>query len=188
VRTRRLRRGQAGFIDDDAAVLQRVTPFSGGDRGVDRTDARSVRDARPLHGKSEDTYERSSATVDKSLRHNIVQAALFKHLEGIHGRENTSGEQSTGIGTSVDVAILEGESYTYYELKTGLSAQSCIREAIGQLMEYSFWPGSRRADKLVVVGEPSYDAEAKAYVKKLRKEFSLPIEYQQFDMKSGRLK
>ncbi len=126
--------------------------------------------------------------MDKSLRHNIVQAALFKHLEGIHGRENTSGEQSTGIGTSVDVAILEGESYTYYELKTGLSAQSCIREAIGQLMEYSFWPGSRRADKLVVVGEPSYDAEAKAYVKKLRKEFSLPIEYQQFDMKSGRLK
>jgi hypothetical protein len=102
--------------------------------------------------------------------------------------ENTSGEQSTGIGTSVDVAILEGESYTYYELKTGLSAQKCIREAIGQLMEYSFWAGSQRADKLVVVGEPSYDAEAKAYVKKLRKDFSLPIEYQQFDMKSGRLK
>jgi hypothetical protein len=134
------------------------------------------------------TYERSSATVDKSLRHNIVQAALFDHLENIHGRDNTSGEQSTGIGTSVDVASKDGKSYTYYELKTGLSAQSCIREAFGQLMEYSFWPGAQRADRLVVVGEPAYDVEAKAYIKKLQKDFSLPIEYQQFDMKSGRLK
>jgi hypothetical protein len=134
------------------------------------------------------TYERSSATVDKSLRHNIVQAALFDHLESIHGPNNTSGEQDPGIGTSVDVAVKDGESYTYYELKTGLSAQSCIREAIGQLIEYSFWPGAQRADRLVVVGEPAYDAEARAYIKKLRKDFSLPIEYRQFDIKSGRLK
>jgi hypothetical protein len=133
-------------------------------------------------------YERSSATVDKSLRHNIVQAALFDYLESIHGRGNTSGEQNSGNGTSVDVAVKDREIYTYYELKTGLSAQSCIREAIGQLMEYSFWPGAQRAAKLVVVGEPAYDSEAKAYIKKLRMDFSLPIEYQQFDMKSGRLK
>jgi hypothetical protein len=126
--------------------------------------------------------------VDKSLRHNIVQAALFDHLESIHGPNNTSGEQDPGIGTSVDVAVKDGESYTYYELKTGLSAQSCIREAIGQLIEYSFWPGAQRADRLVVVGEPAYDAEARAYIKKLRKDFSLPIEYRQFDIKSGRLK
>jgi len=134
------------------------------------------------------TYERSAASVDKSLRHNIVQAALFKHLEGIHGLDDTSGEQRTGNGTSVDVAVKKGKSYTYYELKTGMSAQSCIREAFGQLMEYSFWPGAKRADKLVIVGEPVYDADAKAYIKKLCEEFSLPIEYQQFDVESGRLK
>ncbi len=88
----------------------------------------------------------------------------------------------------MDVASKEGKSYTYYELKTGLSAQSCIREAIGQLMEYSFWPGSQRADRLVVVGEAVYDPEAKTYIRKLRKDFDLPIEYQQFDIESGRLK
>jgi len=52
VRTRRLQPGPAGFVGDAGAVLQRVKPFSSGDRRVDSTDARSVRDDRPLHGKS----------------------------------------------------------------------------------------------------------------------------------------
>jgi hypothetical protein len=137
--------------------------------------------------KSRTMYQRKATSVDKSLRHNVVQDALFKHLEKIHGRNDTSGEQDCGNGTPVDVAIKENGGYFYYELKTGLSAQSCIREAFGQLMEYSFWPGAQEAIRLVVVGEAPYDKDAKAYIKKLRKEFSLPIEYQQFDMNSGKL-
>lgn len=133
------------------------------------------------------TYERSAQTVDKALRHNLIQSALFDHLEAIHGKDNTSGEQDYGKGTRVDVSVRTGESYVYYEIKTGLSAQSCIREAFGQLMEYSYWPGAQQAERLIVVGEAPYDKDAKAYIKKLRAEFSLPIEYQQFDMKSGEL-
>jgi hypothetical protein len=133
---------------------------------------------------SRTTYERSAQTVDKVLRHNLVQDALFRHLEKIHGEANTSGEQDCGNGTPVDVAVKEANGYTYYELKTGLSAQSCIREAFGQLMEYSYWPGAQIAKRLIVVGEAPYDKKAKVYLENLRKSFSLPIEYQQFDMKS----
>ena len=43
--------GRHASLAHAGAVLQRVTPFSGGDRGVDGTDARRVRDGRPLHGK-----------------------------------------------------------------------------------------------------------------------------------------
>lgn len=132
-------------------------------------------------------YERSAQKVDKSLRHNVVQAALFNHLEQLHGADNTSGEQDCGKGTLIDVAVKTASGYIYYEIKTGLSAQSCIREALGQLMEYSYWPGSQKAITLVVVGEPPYDKDAKAYIRKLRKEFSLPIEYQRFDMDALRL-
>ncbi|WP_116807315.1 hypothetical protein [Steroidobacter cummioxidans] len=98
-----------------------------------------------------------------------------------------SGEQEYGNGTRVDVSVKDGDSYVYYEIKTGLSAQSCIREALGQLMEYSYWPGAQQAERLIVVGEATYDKDAKAYIKRLRTEFCLPIEYQQFDMKLGRL-
>jgi hypothetical protein len=131
--------------------------------------------------------ERTSQTVEKPLRHNTLQDALFRYLEEIHGPDNTSGEQNCGIGMLVDVAVRDGDALVYYEIKTGLSAQACIREAIGQLMEYSYWPGAERADRLVIVGEAELDNQAKAYLKFLRKTFSLPVEYGQFDMGSGRL-
>lgn len=132
-------------------------------------------------------YERGALSVDKSLSHNVVQDKLFKYLEAIHGEDDTSGEQDNGNGTHVDVAVQRKDGYTYYELKTGLSAQICIRDAIGQLLEYSFWPGAQEADTLVVVGEAPYDEDAKAYLEKLRKKFSLPIEYRQFDVELHRL-
>ena len=117
----------------------------------------------------------------------MIQAAFFDYLVGIHGEENVSGEQDSGNGTSVDVAVKKGMRLTYYEIKTGLSAQSCIREALGQLLEYAYWPGNQRAGKLVIVGEAKYDAKAKAYIKSLQDEFALPIEYKRFDMNSRRL-
>jgi hypothetical protein len=51
---------------------------------------------------------------------------------------------------------------------------------LAQLLEYSFWPGAQRAEKLVIVGEPVLDREAERYINILREQFSLPIEYQQF--------
>lgn len=131
-------------------------------------------------------YEREALSVDKALRHNIVQAALFDHLQSIHG-DNASGEQDFDNGTRVDVAVRDGNHYVYYELKTGLSARSCIRDAIGQLLEYSYWPGAQRAHVPVIVSEAEYDDEAKTYIERLRKDFLLPIEYRRFDMNLRRL-
>jgi len=131
-------------------------------------------------------FERSAQTVEKSLRHNAIQPALFDHLKSLYG-ESVSGEQATANGTYIDVAVRQGDVYTYYEIKTGLSAQSCIREALGQLLEYSYWPNAQLAARLIIIGEPPLDKDAKTYLATLQKEFSLPMEYRQFDMKSGRL-
>jgi hypothetical protein len=83
--------------------------------------------------------------------------------------------------------VRQGAEYIYYEIKTGLSAQSCIREALGQLLEYAYWPGAQLAARLVIIGEPPLDKYAKTYLETLQKEFSLPVEYRQFDMKFGLL-
>ncbi len=130
------------------------------------------------------TSEHSAQTVEKSLRHNQIQPALFEHLKSIYG-DSVSGEQLTADGTYIDAAVRQGGEYTYYEIKTGLSAQSCIREALGQLLEYSYWPGAQPATRLVIVGEPPLDKHASAYLETLRKQFSLPVEYRRFDMNSS---
>lgn len=50
-----------------------------------------------------------------------------------------------------------------------------------------FWPGAQTAIRLIIIGEPPLDKNAKAYLESLRKQFSLPVDYQQFDMNSSRL-
>lgn len=45
------------------------------------------------------------------------------------------------FGTRVDVIVRDGSNWWYYEIKTSHSPRACMREAVGQLLEYSFWPG-----------------------------------------------
>jgi len=114
-------------------------------------------------------FERPEQDIGAVLRHNKLQAALFTYLESVHGEKNVSGEQDCGNGTHIDIAVKNGSRCIYYEIKTGLSARSCIREAFGQLMEYAFWPGAREAQELTIVGEPCLDKDARKYLERLRK-------------------
>ncbi len=133
------------------------------------------------------TSSRSQRWIDIQLRQNDIQAALFAHLVGIHGAAAVGEELETGNGTRIDLAVRAGNRYWFYEIKTGMSARACIREALGQLIEYAFWPGSEEAERLVVVAEPPLDSEAESFLKTLRERFGLPIFYQQFDMISKTL-
>jgi hypothetical protein len=64
-------------------------------------------------------------------------------------------------------------------VKTATSARACIREAIGQLLEYSLWPEAQFASRLVVVGEAALDEVATQYLANLKSYFNLPLEYEQ---------
>lgn len=113
-----------------------------------------------------------------TLRHNMIQLRLHEQLALAHGELNVSSECTTSSGTRVDTVVRKDGGYVYYEIKTGLTARSCIRQALPQLLEYSLWPGSVRAMELVVVGEPELDSEAALYMTTLTKEFGLPLRYE----------
>jgi hypothetical protein len=82
----------------------------------------------------------------------------------------------------VDLMVRSGTGYEFYEAKAHPTDKRCIRAALGQLLEYSFWPGNQRASRLFVVGEAPLSAEGGQYLALLRKRFRIPIEYQQFDV------
>jgi hypothetical protein len=117
--------------------------------------------------------------LNVSLRHNKIQRALHQHLSMLYGADDV-GTERNNAGGQIDVVVRRGDKFWFYEIKTAMSARGCIREALAQLLEYSFWPGAQRAEKLVIVGEPVLDREAERYINILREQFSLPIEYQQF--------
>lgn len=130
------------------------------------------------------TFQARNLEID--LRHKRIQNALHHHLVSLFGVNNVRTELS-GLGTFVDVAVQRGVKLWYYEVKTSGSVKECIREAIGQLLEYSYWPGSRKAEKLFVIGEQSINSDSQQYIATLRSQLKMPIEYRQFDLKSGRL-
>jgi hypothetical protein len=116
--------------------------------------------------------------LDLDLRHNLLQEALYQRLATKCGKQNVRTEQPSGVGTLIDIVVKTKGEYWFYEIKTALTARACLREAIGQLLEYGFWPGAQEPSRLIVVGESALDEDAQEYLSRLRKRFSLPIEYE----------
>jgi len=137
---------------------------------------------RPGHSErpSSTIATQGARELNVTLQHNDLQKALFQRLEGTHGNENVGEEQHTGVGTFVDVVVRHSQDgYWFYEIKTALSARLCIRDAIGQLLEYSTWPGSPRVERMVVVGKGVLDQDGAEYLRRLKDRFNLPIAYEQ---------
>ena len=106
---------------------------------------------------------RVSTQIGITLHHGRIQDALEQQLRSEVG-EQVATEHADGIGGRVDAIAHRGNDLEFYEIKVGHSARSCIRQAIGQLLEYGFWPGGARPAKLFVVGEPHLDREAEEYL------------------------
>ncbi|PVE25791.1 hypothetical protein DC522_03185 [Microvirga sp. KLBC 81] len=117
--------------------------------------------------------------LDVSLRHNELQTALYEHLVTKHGADSVGTELVSGNGARIDVVLRSADGYSFYEIKTAGSPRACIREAIGQLLEYAFWPGAQKASRLIVVGEPPLDNDGREYLRRLNERFPVPLVYKQ---------
>jgi hypothetical protein len=126
-------------------------------------------------------------TLDISLRHNNIQRALYEFLVQKHGPDAVGTEIPSGAGTRLDVVLNLKGGTRIYEIKTAQSARACVREALAQLLEYSYWPGTQEAERLIVVGEPEVNEECRRFLSVLRNRFSLPVYYCQFIVGSGEL-
>ena len=63
-----------------------------------------------------------------------------------------------------------------------------MHAALGQLIEYCYWPPANRANEIVVVGEAELDSDSRAYLHFLRQRFGLPIWYRRIDINRDVLK
>ena len=62
-----------------------------------------------------------------------------------------------------------------------------IRNALGQLMEYSYYPNNKRADKIKIVSHAPVNESIRNYIKHVRNEFEIPLYYIQFNFHDGKL-
>ncbi|WLT33356.1 hypothetical protein [Geothrix sp. PMB-07] len=117
--------------------------------------------------------------INLDLRHNRLQEQLHAALVREHGAKNVGTEVRSGVGNHVDVMVQTSEGYWFYEIKTETTARACLRQALGQILEYAYWPGNQTACRLIIAGEPPLDAAGTTYLDKLRTDFQLPLDYLQ---------
>ncbi len=75
-------------------------------------------------------------------------------------------------------------TWHYFELKTDNPKQS-IRKALGQILEYAYFPNTEKAEKLIIVADEKPNEDVIKYLDHIREKFELPITYRHFDLDTG---
>lgn len=123
-------------------------------------------------------YSAVEKEINLTIRHSALQRALYNKLVSEYGEENVSLEHP--IGTKrIDIVVKKDQDYIFYEVKIGSSAKSCIRQAVGQLLEYAYYYQSDLNVSLVIAGEHCMDQITSNYLEVLKEKFHLPITYEE---------
>ncbi len=124
-------------------------------------------------------------TVEIDLFHKRISNNLCTYLRTIYGNRNVKAEHPAGTGSNrIDIVVQENTDFLFYEIKTYSSIKACIREAIGQILEYSYFPTKSVAKELIIVSQHKADNTIQQYMAHLRTTLNIPLYYQQFDMTS----
>lgn len=126
---------------------------------------------------------RAPKTVEIELYHKKISKHLCTHLRSIYGKNNVKAEHPAGTSSNrIDIVVQDSSDFTFYEIKTYSSIKACIREAIGQVLEYSYFPNKAIAKELIIVSQHKADPATKEYMMHLRSTLGIPLYYQHFDM------
>src|SRR5262249_47668013 len=98
----------------------------------------------------------------------------YNNLVRIHGAEAVLMEQD-----HTDLQLRLGNTITLYEVKPYRSALHCLREALGQIMFYSWRLDASLKQKLriVIVGPCEPDADGGDFLRYLKSRFGRGLDY-----------
>lgn len=124
-------------------------------------------------------FERKSvAPVICTPEHRRMQAILLEQL-----RREVPGGRILCEEDYVDVLLETDDRLTLFEIKTDLTPQYAIRQAIGQLLEYGYRrPRGPKPLQLVIVGRSALSRDDEGYLARLRETFSLPLKYREVSL------
>jgi hypothetical protein len=121
---------------------------------------------------------RKRAAVEGTVidpRHVKIQNAVYKFLKKKYRASAVKYEMDF-----IDLALDLEEETIFFEIKTASTVKKCIREALGQLLEYGHYANKNRAQKLIVVSDVVPVDDDRLYLESLRKRYGMPIHFSQW--------
>ncbi|MEZ5277083.1 MAG: hypothetical protein R3F07_11935 [Opitutaceae bacterium] len=120
------------------------------------------------------TTREAVPAIDVTPEHARMQAQLMKELQAEFPNSAVIREEDF-----VDVSVRKDQELLLFEIKTALQPRKVIREALGQILEYAYYPGHEYQGpvKLVIVGRNELKLRDREYLRKLQNEFRIPLDY-----------
>ena len=126
--------------------------------------------------------------VQSKATHNRIQEALYEKFVEEYGGNRVGMERGTGLSTRIDISVNSKDGIILYEVKTYSSVSYSIREAIGQLLEYAYYPNPvKNLKEMIIVTDLPIEPLDAEYLKYLRKLTSLKIFHQSFNLVNNTL-
>ena len=124
--------------------------------------------------KTRKLFRKGTKSTTYTPEHQMIQSKLQDELIAKFGKENVWLEEDF-----VDVKVETKNQLIYFEIKTDISPRSVIRQALGQILEYAYYPNrtAKQPTQLVIVGRTQLDAADESYLDQLCQKFKLPLSY-----------
>ena len=123
--------------------------------------------------------------TDVTHIHDQIQRSLYDALVAVHGVDKVGCEGVMMSSGSADIIVRLPDGYELFEIKTALAARDCVRQALSQLLEYAYWPGSPDFNALWIVGPSPIDSQAQEHLDGLRERFGIPAGYRHQPAQAG---
>ena len=116
--------------------------------------------------------KKSHSIIEAS--HNKLQQEFYNNLVDKYGPEKVKMEDNF-----VDIKLIERNKITYFEVKPYSTASDCIKEALGQVLDYLWKDRASKKDesKIVVVGPSPPTNIEKKYIKFLKTNLEIEFDY-----------
>jgi hypothetical protein len=111
------------------------------------------------------------------FKHNRLQEALKKKLVKKHGSSAVKMEENF-----VDIKLFLAESIIFYEIKSASYASDCVREALGQILSYTYYDKEAKPKKIKVVGQYPPNENEKDFIKYIKRSLNIDFDYENIDI------
>jgi hypothetical protein len=127
--------------------------------------------------KSETSFERSAtASVKVNLIHSRIQNRFVKYLMTTYSNDINTGERNR-----IDARRETKTEIIIYEIKPFESVYACIRDGIGQLLDYSHQQKSRKEKRIIIVGPNEPEQHDIDFINGIKNVLQIPFGYIAFD-------
>ncbi|WP_373034018.1 hypothetical protein [Sulfurovum sp.] len=121
---------------------------------------------------SQSQQRRGGRSYIATQNHNLIQEKLKLILEKEHGVGKVLLEENY-----VDVKVVLPKKLLFYEVKSSAYASDCVREALGQILSYSYHDDDKRKKFLFVAGQYEPNNDEIGYINYVKDMLSIDFEY-----------